>query len=82
MTNHVHLLVAQQTTDGIGVMMRRIGRRYVQYINRTYKRSGTLWLGRYKSCITTEEAYVLACCRYIELNPVVAGMVAHAADYP
>ena len=82
MTNHVHLLVTPQTADGIGVMMRRLGQRYVQYINRTYKRSGTLWEGRYKSCITSEEAYVLACYRYIELNPVAAGMVAHPADYP
>ncbi len=82
MTNHVHLLVTPQTTDGIGVMMRRLGQRYVQYINRTYKRSGTLWEGRYKSCITSEEAYVLACYRYIELNPVAAGMVTHPADYP
>jgi len=82
MTNHVHLLVTPQTTDGIGVMMRRLGQRYVQYINRTYKRSGTLWEGRYKSCITSEETYVLACYRYIELNPVVAGMVTHPADYP
>ncbi len=54
----------------------------MQYINRTYKRSGTLWEGRYKSCITSEEAYVLACYRYIELNPVAAGMVVHPADYP
>ena len=82
MTNHVHLLVTPQTADGIGVMMRRLGQRYVQYINRTYKRSGTLWEGRYKSCITSEEAYVLACYRYIELNPVAAGMVTHPADYP
>lgn len=82
MTNHVHLLVTPQTTDGIGVMMRRLGQRYVQYINRTYKRSGTFWEGRYKSCITSEETYVLACYRYIELNPVVAGMVTHPADYP
>jgi putative transposase len=82
MTNHVHLLVTPQTTDGIGVMMRRLGQRYVQYINRTYKRSGTLWEGRYKSCITSEETYVLACYRYIELNPVAAGMVTHPADYP
>lgn len=83
MTKHVHLLVTPQTADGIGMMMRRLGQqRYVQYINRTYKRSGTLREGRYKSCISSEEAYVLACYRYIELNPVAAGMVTHPANYP
>ena len=61
--------------------MKRLGQRYVQYINRTYRRSGTLWEGRFRSCLTQEEAYVLACYRYIELNPVRAGMVNHPAEY-
>jgi len=62
--------------------MKRLGQRYVQYINRTYRRSGTLWEGRYRSCITQENSYFLHCHRYIELNPVRAGMVDHPADYP
>jgi len=61
--------------------MKRLGQRYVQYINRTYRRSGTLWEGRFRSCLTQEEDYVLACYRYIELNPIRASMVGHPAEY-
>ena len=61
--------------------MKHLGQRYVQYINRTYRRSGTLWEGRFRSCLTQSEAYVLACYRYIELNPVRANMVGHPRDY-
>ena len=61
--------------------MKRLGQRYVQYINRTYQRSGTLWEGRFRSCLVNEEHYLLGCYRYIELNPVRAGMVAHPAAY-
>ena len=81
MTNHVHLLASASTTEAIGAMMKALGQRYVQYINRSYKRSGTLWEGRYKSCPTQAEAYLLACQRYIELNPVRANMVQHPAEY-
>lgn len=81
MTNHVHLLVTPQRTESAGLMMKHLGQRYVQYINRTYRRSGTLWEGRYRSCLAQEDTYVLACYRYIELNPVRAGMVDHPADY-
>lgn len=81
MTNHVHLLVSAKTTDGPGQLMKRLGQRYVQYINRSYERSGTLWEGRYRSGLTEEESYVLACYRYIELNPVRAEMVDHPGDY-
>ncbi|XRG82484.1 transposase [Salinisphaera sp. SPP-AMP-43] len=63
MTNHVHLLLTAKTIDGLGRLMKRLGQRYVQYINRnrnrTYRRSGTLWEGRFRSCLTQEEAYVL-----------------------
>ena len=62
--------------------MKHLGQRYVQYINRTYKRSGTLWEGRFRSCLTQSEEYVLACYRYIEPNPVRANMVNHPRDYP
>ena len=61
--------------------MKHLGQRYVQYINRTYRRSGTLWEGRFRSCLMQSEDYVLACYPYIELNPVRAGMVTKPQDY-
>jgi putative transposase len=75
MTNHAHLLVTSQTPDGLGKLMQSVGRRYVQYVNRFYKRSGTLWEGRFKSSLVQTEDYFLLCQRYIELNPVRACMV-------
>lgn len=81
MTNHVHLLLPPKRAESVGQMMKGLGQRYVQYINRTYQRSGTLWEGRFKSCITREASYVLACYRYIELNPIRAGIVEHPAEY-
>jgi putative transposase len=82
MTNHVHILLTPRTERSAGDLMKRLGQRYVQYVNRTYRRSGTLWEGRFRSCLTGEEGYVLGCCRYIELNPVRANMVAHPGEYP
>jgi putative transposase len=82
MTNHVHLLMTPVSSSSIPKVMQSIGRRYVQYINKTYRRSGTLWEGRYKASIVDAENYLLACYRYIELNPVRASMVEHPADYP
>ena len=81
MTNHVHLLITPSDQHSAGAMMKNLGQRYVQYINRAYKRSGTLWEGRYRSCLTREDEYVLGCYRYIELNPVRANMVNHPAEY-
>lgn len=81
MTNHAHLLITAKTAGGAGGLMKALGQRYVQYINRTYQRSGTLWEGRFRSCVAQEEDYVLACYRYIELNPVRAQMVEHPAQY-
>lgn len=81
MTNHVHLLVSAERADAVGAMMKALGQRYVQYFNRTYRRSGTLWEGRYRSCLTQAEDYLLACQRYIELNPVRAAMVEHPGEY-
>ncbi len=81
MTNHVHLLLTPKTSQNLGQLMKRLGQRYVQYVNRTYRRSGTLWEGRFRSCLTQEERYVISCYRYIELNPVRAGMVEHPAEY-
>ena len=81
MTNHVHLLLTPTSETGIPNVMQSIGRRYVHYINNTYKRSGTLWEGRYKASMVDAENYLLACYRYIELNPVRASMVIHPGDY-
>lgn len=81
MTNHVHLLVSADRAESPGALMKALGQRYVQYVNRTYRRSGTLWEGRFRSCPIQEENYLLACQRYIELNPVRAGMVEHPGEY-
>lgn len=81
MTNHVHLLVSAERGLAPGEMMKALGQRYVQYVNRVYRRSGSLWEGRYRSCPTQAETHLLACQRYIELNPVRACMVEHPADY-
>lgn len=82
MTNHVHLLVTPDDREGISRMMQSVGRRYVQLINYQYRRTGTLWEGRHKASLIDSEQYLLSCYRYIELNPVRAGMVESPADYP
>ena len=82
MTNHVHLLVTPSTDDGVSKFMQALGRHYVRYFNHRYKRSGTLWEGRFKSCIVQSEEYLLYCYRYIELNPVRALMVDGPGEYP
>jgi REP element-mobilizing transposase RayT len=81
MTNHVHLLVTPKTNEGLTKLMQSVVRRYVQYVNRFYKRSGTLWEGRFKSNQVQIEDYFLLCQRYIELNPVRACMVNDPAQY-
>ena len=82
MTNHVHLLATPSDEQGISRLMQALGRRYVQYFNFTYGRTGTLWEGRYKSTLVDSDSYLLTVYRYLELNPVRAGMVAHASEYP
>ena len=82
MSNHLHLLVTPQTTEGMSRTMQALGRSYVRHFNRRHGRSGTLWEGRYRSTLIEAERYLLACMAYIELNPVRAGMVAAPADYP
>lgn len=83
MTNHVHLLLAPgDSVAGLGQLMKALAARATRYRNRLEGRSGTLWESRYKSSVVQSDAYLLACCRYIELNPVRARMVADAADYP
>ena len=81
MTNHVHLLLTPSEPSGPSLMMKHLGQCFVQYINRTYQRSGTLWEGRFKSCLAQNENYALHCYRYIELNPVRAHMTSHPGGY-
>jgi len=81
MTNHVHLLCTPRAENAVSLMMQSLGRSYVQYFNFCYKRTGTLWEGRFKSCLVQEEIYLLQLYRYIELNPVRAGMVEQPSDY-
>ncbi len=81
MTNHVHLLMTPGTENGLSKAMQSVGRRYVQYFNCTYRRTGTLWEGRYKATLIDTERYLLTCYRYIELNPVRANMVSHPEMY-
>lgn len=81
MTNHVHLLATPGHPFSITHMMQDLGRKYVRYINRTYRRTGTLWEGRFKACLVDSEQYLLTCMRYIELNPVRANMVTHPGEY-
>jgi putative transposase len=82
MTNHVHLLLSTGNRTGPSVLMRRLGQHYVQYFNRRHGRSGTLWEGRFRSCLVDSERYLLLCQRYIELNPVRARMVETPDAYP
>lgn len=81
MTNHIHVLLTPWREESIGKMMQSVGRRYVQYFNTTYRRSGTLWEGRYKATLIDSENYLFTCYRYIELNPVRANMVSHPGEY-
>ena len=75
MTNHAHLLVTPGDKTAISRMMQYVGRRYVPYFNDKYARTGTLWEGRFKASVIDSARYLLACYRYIELNPVRAKMV-------
>jgi len=81
MTNHVHLLLTPEDRGAISAAMQSLGRQYVRLINGRYRRTGTLWEGRYKSCVVDSGEYLLSCYRYIELNPVRARMVATLGEY-
>lgn len=81
MTNHVHLLITPTTASGIGDAMQSVGRRYVQRFNVAHQRTGTLWEGRYKATLIDSEQYLFACYRYIELNPVRAGLAGDPREY-
>ena len=81
MTNHVHLLAVGEFAGSISGLMQAVGRRYVRYCNAVYKRTGTLFEGRFKSSLVDSERYLLTCMRYIELNPVRAGMASCPENY-
>src|SRR3989442_7202332 len=81
MTNHVHVLATGALPRSISVLMQSVGRRYVRRINQTYRRTGTLFEGRFRASVVQSERYLLTCMRYIELTPVRAAMVRHPADY-
>ena len=81
MTNHVHLLMSCRHTRGISRMMQSVGRRYVRYYNDRHGRTGTLWEGRYRATIIDSEHYLFSCSRYIEENPLRAGMVRSPSEY-
>ena len=81
MTNHVHLLLEPSKEDGLASMIQSLGRKYVQYINRTHYRTGTLWEGRFKSSLVSKDEYLITCSRYIESNPIRAKIVKDLKDY-
>lgn len=82
MMNHVHILATPRRPEGISNMMQSIGRRYVQHFNWKHGRTGTLWEGRYKASLVDSDRYFLACSRYIEDNPVRAGIASSPEEYP
>lgn len=79
--HHVHLLLTPETKDSIGQLFQSLGRHYVRYINETYHGHGGLWEGRHKGNVIQSQNYLLVCMRYIEMNPVRAGMVDHPTKY-
>lgn len=82
MPNHFHLLASPSDLDGLSRMMQWIGRHYVPYFNRKYTRAGTLFQGRFKAIVIDSERYLMICYRYIELNPVRAGLAKRVAEFP
>lgn len=81
MTNHIHFLVTPEHETSVSNTMQVVGSRYAHYVNKRYRRTGTLWEGRHRASLVQSERYLLSCYRYIELNPVRAGMVNHPAEY-
>jgi putative transposase len=82
LTNHVHLLMTADEDRGVSAVMKRLGQRYVQSVNRTYRRTGGWFEGRFRSSLIEADRYLLACQHYIELNAVRAAMVNEPAHYP
>jgi len=81
MSNHVHLLLTPQKLDSCARLMQRLAQLHTQYVNRTYQRTGTLWEGRFNSSLVQSEHYLLNCYRYVELNPVEAGLCQQPMQY-
>jgi putative transposase len=81
MTNHFHLVITPQRATAASMVMQVAGSRYVRYFNGRYSRTGTLFEGPFKSMFINSETYWFACMRYVELNPVRAGLVSDPADY-
>ncbi len=81
MTNHLHLLVTPQSKEQLSVFMQAMANKYVRYFNAIYKRTGTIWEGRFKSCLVDSEHYLFTLYKYIEMNPVNANMVKDVEDY-
>ena len=81
MPNHIHLLIEPLIAQDMAKFMKAITQRYGQYINKKYERTGTLWEGRYKSCLVSKDDYFITCCKYIEMNPVRAGIVSKPEEY-
>ncbi|MDX2221663.1 MAG: transposase [Rhodospirillaceae bacterium] len=81
MTNHLHLLATPKTAAALPKTLQRVGTRYAMYLNGARDRSGSLWEGRYRACPVESERYLLACSRYIEQNPVRAGLAKHPREF-
>lgn len=81
MTNHIHLMLTPGTATALPRAMQCVSRRYVQFFNRRYERTGSLWQGRYRMSVIHDERYWLTCMRYVELNPVRAGLAKVPEDY-
>lgn len=82
MTNHTHLLLTPEAERSLSLLTQWMGRKYVTAFNRRHRRTGTLWEGRFRSSVITSARYFLTCSRYVDQNPVRAGMVDKPEDYP
>lgn len=82
MSDHVHLLATGAEPGSIAKAIQNVGRQYVWYFNSRYSRTGTLWEGRYRATLVDTDGYLLVCHRYIDMNPVRAGIAVRPAEYP
>lgn len=80
--NEVHILATPKDADGVSWLMKHLSQRYVQYVNQTYERTGSLWEGRFRSSLLQGAEYIIACYRFIEQAPVRAGLCTQARQYP
>jgi len=82
MTNHLHLLITPESKEQLAIFMQAMANKYVRYFNAKHNRTGTIWEGRYKSCLVDSDAYLFTLYKYIEMNPIKANMVESLNDYP